>query len=171
MITKLTNINSIDLKSITNDIILNKNLTNVSPTNMYEILFDCETLNNIFDIFLQKIKEHTNDNFDVYVKNMWGYIQNNKELKPIDFNINFKNQITISSNYSFIYLVESNTTDIDLKKENGNIEMISLKEGDLLIFKTQNFLTDKSIDVNRIALIGSIAKVTNTQQITKKVMI
>jgi hypothetical protein len=171
MITKLTNINSNNLESIVNNIILNKSLTNVSPTNMYEILFDCEIFDNIFNIFLEKIKEHTTDDFEVYVKNMWGYIKNENETKSIDFNINFKNQIIIPSNYSFIYLIESNTSNIHLKKENGNTEIISLNKGDLLIFKTEDFLNDECGDINRIALIGSIAKVTNTQQITKKVML
>ncbi len=171
MIIKLTNVNSNNLDNITKDIMLNKELTNISPSNMYEILFDCENFDNIFNIFLEKIKENTTDNFDVHVKNMWGYIKNENETKSIDFNINFKNQIIIPSNYSFIYLIESNTSNIHLKKENGNTEIISLNKGDLLIFKTSDFLNDECTDVNRIALIGSIAKISNTPKITKKVMI
>ncbi len=171
MIIKLTNVNLNNLDNLTTDIILNKELTNISPSNMYEILFDCENFDNIFNIFLQKIKENTTDSFDVYVKNMWGYIKNENETKSIDFNINFKNQIIIPSNYSFIYLIKSNNTNIDLKKENGDIETISLNEGDLLIFKTKDFLNDECGDVNRIALLGSIAKISNTPKITKKVMI
>jgi hypothetical protein len=171
MIIKLTNVNSNNLDNLTTDILLNKELTNISPSNMYEILFDCENFDNIFNIFLEKIKENTTDNFDVYVKNMWGYIKNENETKSIDFNINFKNQIIIPSNYSFIYLIKSNTTNIDLKKENGHIETISLNEGDLLIFKTKDFLNDECGGVNRIALLGSIAKITNMEQTTKKVII
>jgi len=171
MIIKLTNVNSNNLDNLTTDILLNKELTNISPSNMYEILFDCENFDNIFNIFLQKIKENTTDSFDVYVKNMWGYIKNENETKSIDFNINFKNQIIIPSNYSFIYLIKSNNTNIDLKKENGDIETISLNEGDLLIFKTKDFLNDECGDVNRIALLGSIAKITNMEQTTKKVII
>jgi hypothetical protein len=156
MILHLTNINSEDLKW---DIILNKNLTNISPSNMYEILFDSENFDKILNIVLQKITETTNTEFDVYVKNMWGYIQNTEETKSIDFNINFKNQIIIPSNYSFIYIVESNTTNIHLKKTNGDIELVTLNEGDLLIFKTEDFVNDESIDVDRIVLVGSIANV------------
>jgi hypothetical protein len=156
MILHLTNIVSENLKS---DIILNKNLTNISPSNMYEILFDSENFDKILNIVLQKITETTNTEFDVYVKNMWGYIQNTEETKSIDFNINFKNQIIIPSNYSFIYIVESNTTNIHLKKTNGDIELVTLNEGDLLIFKTEDFVNDESIDVDRIVLVGSIANV------------
>jgi hypothetical protein len=156
MILHLTNIVSENLKS---DIILNKNLTNISPSNMYEILFDSENFDKILNIVLQKITETTNTEFDVYVKNMWGYIQNTEETKSINFNINFKNQIIIPSNYSFIYIVESNTTNIHLKKTNGDIELVTLNEGDLLIFKTEDFVNDESIDVDRIVLVGSIANV------------
>jgi hypothetical protein len=120
---------------------------------------------------LQKLKEITNENFSVYVKNMWGYIQNTEDTKSINFDINFKNQITIPSNYSFIYVVESNITNVHLTKTNGDIELVSLNKGDLLIFKTEDFINDESIDVNRIVLVGSIAKVVNIQQITKKVII
>ena len=168
MILHLTNIVSENLES---DIILNKNLTNISPSNMYEILFDSENFDKILNIVLQKITETTNTEFDVYVKNMWGYIQNTEETKSIDFNINFKNQITIPSNYSFIYIVESNKTNIHLKKINGDIELVSLNEGDLLIFKTEDFVNDESIDINRIALVGSIANIVNNRQIIKKIML
>ena len=168
MILHLTNINSQNLKS---DIMLNKNLTNTSPSNMYEILFDSQSFDDIFNVVLQKLKEITNENFSVYVKNMWGYIQNTEEKKSIDFDINFKNQITIPSNYSFIYVVESNTTNIHLTKTNGDIELVSLNERDLLIFKTKDFVNDESIDVNRIVLVGSIANVVNNKQIIKKAIL
>jgi hypothetical protein len=102
---------------------------------------------------------------------MWGYIQNTEETKSIDFNINFKNQIIIPSNYSFIYIVESNTTNIHLKKTNGDIELVTLNEGDLLIFKTEDFVNDESIDVDRIVLVGSIANVVKNKQTIKKAML
>ena len=168
MILHLTNINSENLVS---DIVLNKNLTNISPSNMYEILFDSENFDKILNIVLQKITKTTNTEFDVYVKNMWGYIQNTEETKSINFDINFKNQITIPSNYSFIYIVESSKTNIHLKKTNGDIELVSLNEGDLLIFKTEDFVNDESIDINRIALVGSIANIVNNRQIIKKIML
>ena len=171
MIIKLTNVNLNNLENLKTDILLNRELTNISRSNMYEILFDSQSFGNIFNTVLQKLKEITNENFSVYVKNMWGYIQNTEETKSINFDINFKNQITIPSNYSFIYVVESNITNVYLTKTNGDIELVSLNEGDLLIFKTEDFVNDESIDVNRIVLVGSIAKVVNIQQITKKVII
>ena len=166
MILHLTNINSEDLKW---DIILNKNLTNISSSNMYEILFDSDSFDEIFNIVLQKLKEFTNQNFDTYVKNMWGYIQNDDDF--INFNMNFKDQVSIMPEYSFIYLVNSKNTDVCLKDENDVIEKVKLNEGEILIFKTKNFLNEVSQNKKRIALVGSLVSINENIGLMKKILI
>lgn len=168
MTTKISNLNLEKLGSYQSDILLNKQLTNISPSNMYEILFDCENFDEIFNIFLKELKEKTNKNFDVYVKNMWGYIQTNIETQLININLNFKNQITISSEYSFIYFIKSINSKIYLKNHNDMVEIVDMNMGDILIFDTQNFIKDESEDKQRIALIGSLSSnIQNTSQIKK----
>lgn len=157
MIKKITNIDLNIMKECEKDILLNKKLTNISPSNMYEILFDCENFDKIFNIFLKELKEDTNRNSDVYVKNMWGYIQNEKDDQSINLIGNFKNQIIIPSEYSFIYFIKSETTNIYLKNKNNKIEIADINAGDILIFNTNEFVEDKSKDKERIALIGSIS--------------
>jgi hypothetical protein len=166
MILHLTNINSENLKS---DIILNKDLTNISYSNMYEILFDSESFDEIFNIVLQKLKKFTNQNFETYVKNMWGYIQNDDDF--INFNMNFKDQVSIMPEYSFIYLVNSKNTDVCLKDENDVIEKVKLNEGEILIFKTKNFLNEVSQNKKRIALVGSLVSINENIGIMKKILI
>ena len=166
MILHLTNINSENLES---DIILNKNLTNISSSNMYEILFDSESFDKILNIVLQKLKEVTNQNFDTYVKNMWGYIQNDDDF--INFNMAFKDQVSIIPEYSFIYMVNSKNTDIFLKDENDVIEKIKLNEGEILIFKTNSFLNEDSQNKKRIILIGSLASINESTGLIKKILI
>jgi hypothetical protein len=166
MILHLTNINSENLES---DIILNKNLTNISSSNMYEILFDSESFDKIFNIVLQKLKEVTNQNFETYVKNMWGYIQNDDDF--INFNMNFKDQVSIMPEYSFIYLVNSKNTDVCLKDENDVIEKVKLNEGEILIFKTKNFLNEVSQNKKRIALVGSLVSINENIGLMKKILI
>ena len=158
MILHLTNINSKNLES---DIILNKNLTNISPSNMYEILFDSESFDEIFNIVLQK--------FDTYVKNIWGYIQNDDDF--INFNMNFKDQVSIMPEYSFIHLVNSENTDVFLKNENDVVEKINLNEGEILIFKTKNFLNEVSQNKKRIALVGSLVSINENIGLIKKILI
>lgn len=166
---KLKNIDLDNLKLYESDILLNKKLTNVSPSNMYEILFYSENFNKVFNIVLEKIKESTNQNFETYVKNMWGYIQNDDDF--INFSMTFKDQVSIMPEYSFIYLVNSETTDIFLKDENDVIEKTNLNEGDILIFKTNSFLSETSQNKKRIILLGSVSPVNeNTNQI-KKILI
>lgn len=166
MILHLTNINSENLKS---DIILNKDLTNISYSNMYEILFDSESFDEIFNIVLQKLKKFTNQNFETYVKNMWGYIQNDDDF--INFNMNFKDQVSIMPEYSFIYLVNSKNTDVCLKDENDVIEKVKLNEGEILIFKTKNFLNEVSQNKKRIALVGSLVSINENIGLMKKILI
>lgn len=166
MILHLTNINSKNLES---DIILNKNLTNISPSSMYEILFDSESFDEIFNIVLQKLKEFTNQNFDTYVKNMWGYVQNDDDF--INFNMAFKDRVSITPEYSFIYIVNSKNTDIFLKDENDVIEKISLNEGEILIFKTNYFLNEVSQNKKRIALVGSLVSINENMGLIKKVLL
>ena len=166
MILHLTNINSENLKQ---DIILNKDLTNISSSNMYEILFDSESFDEIFNIVLQKLKEVTNQNFETYVKNMWGYIQNDDDF--INFNMDFKDQVSIRPEYSFIYLINSKNTDVCLKDENDVIEKVKLNEGEILIFKTKNFLNELSQNKKRIALVGSLVSINESMHPIKKILI
>ena len=166
MTLHLTNINSENVKQ---DIILNKDLTNISSSNMYEILFDSESFDEIFNIVLQKLKEFTNKNFDTYVKNMWGYIQNDDDF--INFKMNFKDQVSIRPEYSFIYLANSENTDVLLKDENDVVEKINLNEGEILIFKTKNFLNEVSQNKKRIALVGSLVSINENIGLIKKILI
>jgi len=166
MILHLTNINSKNLES---DIILNKNLTNISSSNMYEILFDSDSFDKILNMVLEKLKEFTNQNFDTYVKNMWGYIQNDDDF--INFKMPFKDQVSIMPEYSFIYLVNSENTYIFLKNENDIIEKISLNEGEILIFKTKNFLNEVPQNKKRIALVGSLVSINESTGLIKKILI
>ena len=170
MIKKITNIDQHIMNECENDILLNKQLTNISPSNMYEILFDCENFDKIFNIFLKELKEETNKNFDVYVKNMWGYIQNETDNQPINLIRNFKNQIIIPSEYSFIYSIKSNITSVFIKKEN-DIQNIILNKGDMLIFKTSDFIKEESDLQNRIALVGSVSEMIDNVPEIKKVII
>lgn len=167
MITKLTNINCDKLNEYEADILLNKKLTNTSPSNMYEILFDCQNFDNIFNLVLDKID---NIDKDVYVKNMWGYVQSSTENSQISLNKNFKPQIIIPAEYSFVYIIKSNVTSIFLKKDD-NIQNIILTAGDLLIFKTDDFIKDESDTKDRVILIGSISKVENIIEPIKKSII
>jgi hypothetical protein len=168
MLLKLTNVDFNDLQSYESDIILNKKLTNVSTSNMYEILFNCDNFDKIFNIVLDAIKKETNDNLDVYVKNMWGYLQDDINFSKIQFDKNFKSQVSVPSKYSFIFGIKSFNTNFYLKSADGVVEKIIVNDGDILIFDTHTFTNDESDNQNRIFLIGSILPVKEDIHIIKK---
>lgn len=171
MVTKLTNVNLEKLQDCVADVLLNKNLTNISPSNMYEILFDCESFSKIFNIVLEKLKQSVDKEFDVYVKNMWGYVQDETRKESIDFKRPFKDQLTILPNYSFIYLIDSLETDIHLSEDTELNKQITLSQGELLIFQTKDFIKEECTSKSRIALIGSIALIGDNVQPVKKGLI
>ncbi len=171
MLLHLTTFDLSVLKSYKEDIILNKNLTNKSYSNMYEILFDCKNFTSTLDSVLKNIQEHAKENFDTYVKNMWGYVQDSTRKEGIDFKKTFKDQLTILPKYSFIYLVDSLETCIHLSVDRELNRQVILNPGDLLIFETKDFIEDESTSENRIALIGSVALVGDIIEPVKKALI
>jgi hypothetical protein len=148
-----TNSNTLELKS---DILLNKDITNLSKTNMYDILFGSNTFNEILNEVLKTIENQTLEDFTIIVKNLWGYIQTNDDSNIINIGKKIIDGILPISKYSFILLVESNETKFHLKSINGLVSEVTLNVGEILIFKTENFISDVSNIQNRIALIGSI---------------
>jgi hypothetical protein len=167
-VIKLTNIDSDNLEKFKKDILLNKSLINISKNNMYEILFNSTNFDNLLNIVLKNIKEQTNDNFDVFIKNMWGYIRNDDDL--IRFNIPIKDELSIKPKYSFIYVIDSEETLIYIKNEIGVVEKFTLKIGELLIFETNNFIEEICNDKHRIILIGSITNDLTEYEIEKKLL-
>ena len=97
---------------------------------------------------------------------MWGYVKTNSENEPIFFNESFKDQLIIKPEYSFIYMVESSKTNFYLKNEKFDLDA-----GDMLIFKTDDFVKDEFDQENRISLIASISTISNKVVSIKKVMI
>lgn len=170
MIKKLININ-LDLLKCEADILLNKNLTNVSPTNMYEILFDCASFDTVFNIALEEVKNYLGNSLDVYAKNMWGYVQTVKRNEDINFNIDFKNQILVAAEYSFLYPVRALETHVTLDAGDELLKQVSLNQGEMLIFKTKDFVKEESANRSRIVLVGSITPVFGIVEGPKKSML
>ena len=52
-----------------------------------------------------------------------------------------------------------------------NRHVVTLNEGDLLIFKTEDFINEESTSQSRVALVGSIALVRDNIKPVKKALI
>ena len=156
MIVKIEKIDGVDINERFNDIILNKEITTKSKTNMCEMLFQSKSISTIFDVIINILKNETNEDFDVYIKTMWGYIQTAIDNKSIILDKKLKDGISPKSKYSFIYCVKSGNTIIHLKSINEVIVKTELSSGDLLIFKTDDFVKDEYIVLDRVLLVGSL---------------
>lgn len=164
MIVQLPNINSNNLYLHGIDLLANRAVTTPQRSNMYEILFECKYFNKILNLALKEIKKFTSDDFEVYIKNMWGYMQNEQQNEPIDFNKSLKDQLLTKSEYSFIHLVKSAGTTFYFKDQDRGI---NLAQGDMLIFKTESFLREEFDIEDRLALIGAITPVGHIESIKK----
>jgi hypothetical protein len=99
---------------------------------------------------------------------MWGYVQTTKRNEDINFNIDFKNQVSVDSEYSFIYLVKSLETYVHLDNSDELIKQVNLNQGEMLIFKTKDFIKEESTDRSRIALVGSMIPISSIVKTYKK---
>lgn len=151
-------VTDMDLNLIQNEILLNKKITQVSPSNLYEILYESKNWNKILSIVLNNIKTITGENLDVIVKNLWGYVQTNEEEENIKLDYKkIKDGLKIQPIWSFIFFVNSTHTKISIKNETGLVEEIKLNNSEILLFNTENFISENSEEKNRIALVGSLS--------------
>jgi len=95
---------------------------------------------------------------------MWGFINNENENEVINFNHDFKNGINLKPEFSFIYLIKSERTNIYLKSLQNKIE---LNRGDILIFETNDFLKEEPINKDRMLIFGSISSIENVLKVKK----
>lgn len=154
----ITNLD-IDLKLIKSDVLEIPN-TMKPRDNRYDVLFNCNTFDTILNSVIKIISDETNEIFDIYIKRLQGYIQTNDSNTPIIIERQLKNGILPIPKYSFIYMIDAFDTKLEI---NSNI--VNPLNGDLIIFKTINFVKDECSNFNRIALIGSI---TNELNVTSR---
>jgi hypothetical protein len=151
----LSNLN-FDYDLIYELILLNKSITKVSQSNLYEILFKSKLFEDVFEIIKYTLTQNYQENFDCYVQNLQGYISNEENNQKIQLNKNqIKDYLIIPPKYSFI-LPTNNEIKIELIDN-----IYELNKGNVLIFNTQDFLSDKSENINNVCLIGTISNDIN----------
>ena len=150
-------------ENLCNEILLNKKITKVSTDNLYEILINSNELKLITKNVIEIIKNISNENFDVFCKNLWGYVQTSDEPDLIKINNLIHKPIFVKPKWSFFYFIETNNTILQFKIGLKKIELIP-ESNELIIFPTEFFIKDNSTENNRIALVGSISNdITKTE--------
>lgn len=168
MVVQIFNTDSSKLYLNGIDLLANRAVTTPQRSNMYEILFDCKYFDKILNIALKEVKKYTGNDFDVYIKNMWGYMQNVEQNEPINFSKNLRDQLYVSSEYSFVHLVKSSKTTFYFKHQE---EGVNLAQGDILVFKTDYFIKEEFDTDDRIALVGAITPITDAVKLPKRTIL
>jgi hypothetical protein len=159
-----------NLESLVGDIFLNKKITNQSPSNMYEFLFESEDLNTLCGYVVERLKTETSENFDVLVKTIYGYIQDEENQEPIMIDKKLKEGLTTTAKYSFILNVQPEDMSISIKGGVGSVKTITLNVGKLLIFKTEDFIKCESNGIDKVLIVGSLSN-DITKSVDKKSII
>jgi hypothetical protein len=159
---------NIDLSDIENDIILNSNVVK-TQFGKQVLMIHTDSFLELFKIILSNLSVETGEPFDEYVKSSFTFIETENSGEIIKFNKQLKSDINLISKYSFIYLTKSFNTKILLKLGTTPSE-IEINDGDLLLFKTEDFVSDTSLTPERIGVFGSLANLISNDNLKKTII-
>jgi hypothetical protein len=155
------------IETISEQIFLNKNITIVSPSNLYELLLTSNEIKLITTEVINLLKENTDEGFETYCKNLWGYIQHDENPELINLKPHiYDGGVILKPKWSFIYFLK--TRNSILKFKNG-IELIP-EVGEIILFTNDIFLSDLSEDKDRLCLIGSITNEMNIKIVRSSII-
>lgn len=105
---------------------------------------------------IEALEDFTGASFETYVKNIYSF--EDLPTQVIDFPKQILDDIDVISDYSFLYLIKGDETEITFK-----LDKIFINEGDLVVFKTDEFVKQQSPLNNRLGLFGSISNKLNKE--------
>ena len=156
---------NIDLSDIENDIRLNSEIVKMQ-FNKHVLMIHSEGFSKLFKTLLSDLIIETGEPFDGYVKDIFTFIETENSGEIIKFNKQLKNNINLISKYSFIYLTKSFGTKI-LLNLNTNQNEIEITDGDLLLFNTEDFVSENCLTHKRIGLCGSLTNLIPNDNLKK----
>lgn len=150
---------NLNLSDCSQDLLYAKSTINPS-TNRYDIIFDCKNFTSIEKIVVSCLTNSFNENFDIYVKRFQSYIQTKDKNQSIVFERELMRGGFPVSMFSFIFFAKSENTLLEFK--NTKIYPTS---GDIVIFKSSDFISDTSTATSRLGLIGSVSNVLSINKL------
>lgn len=159
---------SIDLTDIENDIRINSNIVKMQ-FDKHILMVHSNSFLELFKIVLSNLTILTEEPFNEYVKNSFTFIETENSGKILKFSKQLKSDINLISKYSFIYLTKSFGTKISLNL-NTNPNQVEISDGDLLLFKTEDFLGDTCLSPNRVGICGSITNLISNDNLKKTII-
>lgn len=139
-----------DISRIESDLLICPDIIKPSG-NMYDIIFESDSLESLLSKFIEWIKGAYGVRFDGYVKSLQAYIQSEDCPDLISIPKVLKREIKPIAEYSFILFTKADNTTLYFKNNH-----IDIKDGEMIIFKTDEYIKDETNSNTRIALIGSV---------------
>lgn len=151
----------LDLQRLKEDVEQSADIIN-SDSNQYDIIFQSKLLNKLESSFTSILTKLTQENFDVYVKRFQAYIQTEMSSEGIRLERELKRGLKPLPKYSFILFIEGKQTKLVF-----NSASIVPRDGELVVFKTEDFIKEECTNYNRVGILGSLTNniSTNTSQI------
>jgi hypothetical protein len=142
-----------NIEVLSNQVLLNKDITKVSPSNLYELLLTSNEIKKIITEVINLLQENTNESFEIFCKNLWGYIQSAENPETINLKSHiYDGGIILKPKWSFIYYLKTKKSIIKFK----NNDEIYPEVGEIILFSNDVFVNDSSNENDRLCLIGSI---------------
>lgn len=159
---------NIDLSDIENDIRINSNVVKMQ-SHKHVLMIHTDSFSELFKTILDNLKNETLEPFDEYVKNSFTFIETENSGEIINFSKQLKSDINLISKYSFIYLTKSFSTKISLNL-NTKQNQVEIGDGDLLLFKTEDFIGEACLTPKRIGLFGSLTNLITNDDLKKTII-
>lgn len=155
---------NVDFYNLKKDIF--STLDTIKPNlNRYDIIFESLSINTVVSSFINSVEKVFEENLNIHVKLIQSYIQTIDNPSPILFSKVIKREIKPTAKYSFIFFIDPGDTLLEFSY--GNVIPL---QGDLIIFKTYDFIRDTSDSSDRIALLGSITNEINYKLLNKTII-
>lgn len=159
---------SIDLNDIENDIRINSNIVKMQ-FDKHILMVNSNSFLELFKIVLSNLTILTEEPFNEYVKNSFTFIETENSGDILKFSKQLKSDINLVSKYSFIYLTKSFSTKISLNLNTKQNE-VEIGDGDLLLFKTEDFMGEICLSPNRVGVYGSITNLISNDNLKKTII-
>lgn len=135
--------------SLVQDIKINSEVVLMEGTKR-SMLINSDNTTLFLHYLIEALEDFTQTSFDSYVKNIYSF--EDLPTQVIDFPKQILDDIDIISDYSFLYLIRGDETEITFKSDK-----IFINDGDMVVFKTDEYIKQQSSSSNRIGLFGSIS--------------
>jgi len=145
----------IDLKLLEEDIIVNSGLVMIEGTKK-DLVINSKHILKFNTALIECMVDFTGESFTAQVRNIFTFVEEETLKQVINFPKQIQDIITPKADYSFLFFTKACESEISFQEGK-----IFIKEGDLVVFNTEYFVSEQAFCTNRIGIYGSITNKIN----------